>query len=523
MDLPILANYLQFTDLNWRYKSMPGTKYCMGMNNRQCNYPRGKVMGGSSVLNYMIHNRGNYRDYDNWAQMGNQGWSYEDVLPYFKKLEHFKIREMYDEKYHGLDGYVSVSYAPYKTKITDYVIQAGMEMGFKQNDHNARNQPGISRIQAALNDGIRASASRSYLHPIRDRTNLHVTKMTTVTKVLIDPKTKQAYGVSFVKNGDPHIVTVRKEVILSAGAINSPQLLMLSGVGPKKHLTQLGIPVIQNLKVGYNLMDHIAMGGLTFRINKPYSITTNKMLQAESLSEYFNHHRGPLTIPGGCEVILFADLKNLNDTDGYPDMELLVEAGSIASDPVLYKDFGITDEIYNEVFKPIEYKETFMILPMLLRPKSKGRIMLGSADYRTKPLIFPNYFSNTEDLKTMVEGAKLAVALSQQKPMQEIGTKIHSIPIPQCKHLLFQSDEYWACMAKYMTLTIYHQSGTCKMGPATDKKAVVDPRLRVYGIKGLRVIDASIMPEIPAAHTNAPTYMIGEKGADMIKEDWGFV
>lgn len=502
---------------------MPTNNFCMGMVNQQCNFPRGKVIGGSSVLNYMIYNRGNYRDYNNWANLGNEGWSYEEVLPYFKKVEDYEINEMYDEKYHAKGGHVTVSYAPYKTKIADQLIQAGLEMGFKHNDHNAREQVGISRVQASLKDGVRASSSRSYLHPIRNRKNLHVKKLSMVKKILIDPKTKVAYGVELIKQGRTYTIRATKEVILSAGAINSPQLLMLSGIGPKKHLKSLDIPVIQNLKVGFNLMDHIAMGGLTFLIDKPYSITTNKMLQMDALSQYFNNHTGPLSIPGGCEVILFADLKDPNNPDGYPDVELLIEAGSIASDPLLYKDFGVTDEIYNEVFKPIQNQETFMILPMLLRPKSKGRIMLRNKNYKSQPYIFPNYFANEDDLKTMVEGAKLAVRLARQKAMKEIGTRLHHIPIPQCKSYAFESDDYWACMARYITLTIYHQSGTCKMGPPTDKKAVVDPRLRVYGIKGLRVIDASIMPEVPAAHTNAPTFMIAEKGADMIKQDWGML
>lgn len=280
------------------------------------------------------------------------------------------------------------------------------------------------------------------------------------------------------------------------------------------------VPLIQDSKVGYNLMDHVAIGGLTFTIDKPYSITTTKMLELEPLRLYLNHHKGPLSIPGGCETLIFQDLKRPNDPDGYPDIELLYQAGSIVSDPLLPKDFGLREDIYNSVYKSIEGKDTFMVLIMLMRPKSKGRIMLNSNSYLDKPAIFPNYFADKEDIDTLIGGLKLALNVSEQPALKAIGTKVHKVPIPGCGE--WGTDSYYECMARHLSFTIYHQSGTCKMGPAGDKKAVVDPRLRVYGVQGLRVIDASIIPEIPAAHTNAPTFMIAEKGADMIKQDWGW-
>lgn len=381
---------------------------------------------------------------------------------------------------------------------------------------------GVSRLQVSMRDGIRESSSRAYLHPIKNRPNLHMKKHAMVTKLLIDPQTKQTYGIEYSNNGQKKIVRAKREVIVSAGAINSPQLLMLSGIGPKKHLNSLNIPVMKNLKVGYNLMDHIAVGGLTFLINQPYSLRIQRLISTENLRDYLNYHKGPLSIPGGCEVLVFNDFEHTKDPQGYPDIELLYQGGSIVSDYVLSKDFGITNEIYDAVYKPISEMETFMVLPMLLRPKSKGRIMLKNGDYRTKPYIFPNYFSHPDDMATLVKGIRLALNISSQPALQKLGTQLHGIPIPQCAHLGFATDKYFECMAEYFTFTIYHQSGTCKMGPQNDKKAVVDPRLRVYGIRGLRVIDASIMPEIPAGHTNSPTFMIAEKGADMIKEDWGY-
>ncbi|XP_044763982.1 glucose dehydrogenase [FAD, quinone]-like [Coccinella septempunctata] len=522
MDMPIIANYLQFTDSNWKYKTEPSDKYCMGLDNKQCNWPRGKVIGGSSVLNYMIYTRGNRRDYDNWAALGNAGWSFEDVLPYFKKIENFTIDEYKNSEYHNDKGYLAVSYSPYRSKVADAIIDASQEAGFPYVDYNGPKQIGVSQLQVSMRDGVRESASRAYLHPIRNRPNLHVKKYSMVTKLLIDPSTKKTKGVEFERFGKRYLIESKKEVIVSAGAINSPQLLMLSGIGPKKHLSEFGIPVLKNSRVGFNLMDHIALGGLTFIIDKPYTLTLDRMLTAESLGMYFNHHKGPMTVPGGCEVVLFTDFERPGDLDGYPDMELLFQGGSLVSDPLLRKDFGITDQIYDEVYKPIEKIDSFMVFPMLLRPKSVGRIMLKSRSHKTKPRIFPNYFADRKDMDTIIKGLRLTLNITSQPALKKIGSKLHTIPMPGCKQYTFGTDEYFECMARHLTFTIYHQSGTCRMGPPSDKKAVVDPRLRVYGIEGLRVIDASIIPEIPAAHTNAPTFMIAEKGADMIKEDWGW-
>ncbi|XP_050302409.1 glucose dehydrogenase [FAD, quinone]-like [Anthonomus grandis grandis] len=522
MDMPILANYLQFTDSNWRYKTEPNGRSCLGFDGQRCNWPRGKVVGGSSVLNYMIYTRGNRQDFDNWAAMGNNGWSFKDILPYYKKIENFTVPVPHDPNYHNTEGYLDVSYAPYRTKIADAIVNSSIQYGFPYVDYNGPTQVGVSYLQLSLRDGVRESSSRAYLHPIRSRPNLHLSKFTMVKRIVIDPITKQTQGVEIVKNGRTYFIKVKKEVISSAGAINSPQLLMLSGIGPKKHLQQLGIPVLSNLRVGYNLMDHIAIGGITFLINEAISLKTERLINNQNLRDYLNKHRGPMSIPGGCEVLVFHDFDNPGNPDGYPDIELLFQGGSIVSDPVLRKDFGITDEIYDYVYKPIENIDSFMVFPMLMRPKSKGRIMLKSTSYKDKPYIFPNYFADPKDMETMIKGVRLILNITAEPALQALGARLHTIPIPQCSDKPMASDAYFECMARHFTFTIYHQSGTCKMGPAKDKKAVVDPRLRVYGINGLRVIDASVIPEIPAAHTNAPTFMIAEKGSDLIKEEWGF-
>lgn len=455
--------------------------------------------------------------------MGNDGWGWEEALHYFKKMENIEaIPDLArDTRMHSTEGNVGISHSPYKTKIAEAVMEAAKESNMPIVDYNGEQQVGYSYLQLHLRNGTRASSSRSYLHPIRNRRNLHVKKFSEVYKILIDRRTKTAYGVEFYSNGGIHRVLASKEVIVSAGAINSPKLLMLSGIGPKKELQRVGIPLIQNLKVGYNLMDHITIGGVIFTIDKPYSLKTDRILNNHSaLVNYLYYHQGPISIAGGCEVIAYHDLKNPDDPKGFANLELLFQGGSFTSDPTLRKNFNIRENLYQEVYAPLEKKETWMVWPMLLLPKSKGRITLKDANPFSKPLIFPNYFAHPDDVDVMIQGIQKVFDLVKMPALQKLGTKFYDKPLPPCAHHGFGTYKYWECQARHLTLTIYHFSGTCKMGPVWDKSAVVDPRLRVYGIKRLRVIDASIMPMIPSAHTNAPTYMVAEKGADMIKEDW---
>lgn len=372
-----------------------------------------------------------------------------------------------------------------------------------------------------MRNGTRCSTSRAYLHPIRNRRNLHVKKRSMVTRILIDPRTKTAYGVEFVRNKRKFKIIARKEVIISAGAINSPHLLMVSGIGPRDHLQEKGIPVIQDLPVGYNLMDHVALGGLTFLLNDTASLVTERILNdAHSLDDYFSRHMGPLSIPGGTEALSFHDLQDPTNPDGHPDLELLFIGGSMTSETTLKRSFGITDYIYNTVYQPTEGVDGIMIFPMIMRPKSKGRIMLRDANIFHQPLIYPNYFADERDLEVLVKGVRISQQLARTTPMQKLRATMLRTPLPGCVKYTFDSDDYWKCHARNLPFTIYHLSGTCKMGPQYDKTSVVDPRLRIKGVNQLRVADASIMPEVTSAHTNAPTIMIGEKVADMIKEDW---
>lgn len=524
MDIPMYVHYLQSYDVNWDYRTKPSDQYCLAFKNNQCRFPRGKVMGGSSVLNYMIYTRGNHRDFDSWAAAGNEGWSFKDVLPYFQKLEHSVVPDAYPG-YAGKQGPISVSYVPYKSEIAKLFVEAATENGIPYVDYNGPTQAGISFIQSTTRNGYRDSTNAAYLYPIRNRTNLHVKKRSQVTKVLIDKDDKRAVGVVFYHKRKYYTVRARNEVILSAGAIGSPHLLMLSGIGPKRHLQDKGIKPIMDLQVGYNFQDHTAAGALTFMVNNTISMMLERMIDLDNFLDYQVRHQGPLTSIGGCESVGFFDSEHPNDPDGWPDYELLQIGGTMASDPSFELNFNYKHDTFQKLFGEIQRNSLcgFTIFPLILRPRSSGRIYLKNANPFRYPVIEPNYFSDPYDLDISVKAIRKALEIVEYPAMQRINAHLLPIPMPGCEHLQFNSDEYWRCFTRHATYTIYHHVGTCKMGPRKDPTAVVDSRLRVHGIKGLRVVDASIMPNVPAGHTNAPTIMIAEKAADMIKEDWNMV
>lgn len=374
--------------------------------------------------------------------------------------------------------------------------------------------------QGTIRRGSRCSTGKAFLRPIRLRKNIHVALESHVTKILINPATMKAFGVEFVRYGRKQIVLARKEVILSAGAINSPQILMLSGVGPKNHLSEFNIPTLKDLPVGENLQDHVGMGGLTFLIDKPVSIVQDRFQAFPMTMQYVVNEKGPMTTLGGVEGLAFVNTHLANRS--WPDIQFHMAPASINSDAGarVRKVLGLTDHLYNTVYKPIANKDVWTLMPLLLRPRSRGWVRLQSKNPYKAPLINANYFDDPFDIKTLVEGAKIAINISESRAFKQFGSRVHRVAFPNCKNFEFGSDAYWECHIRTISMTIYHPVGTCKMGPAWDREAVVDPRLRVYGIDGLRVIDASIMPTIPSGNTNAPAIMVGEKGADLIKEDW---
>ncbi|XP_075155525.1 glucose dehydrogenase [FAD, quinone]-like [Haematobia irritans] len=524
MDIPIVANMLQANhDINWAYRTQPSDEFCLGLKDKRCNFPRGRVMGGSSVLNYMIYTRGNRRDYDTWAQMGNDGWSYEDVLPYFKKLEDSMVPNA-EKEYAGHHGPVKISYAKWRSRIGKTFVKAALQNGSHYVDYNGQDQMGVSFLQTTTDQVYRWSSNRAYLYPIKGkRSNLHIRKHAMVTKILIDPKTKVAYGVVYESQGQSFEVKARKEVILSAGAINTPQVLMLSGVGPAQHLRKMGIEPLVNLAVGYNLQDHIAPA-----LNIVTNETTLRTQDFFDVDQVLNLHTGntKLSLPGSVEALAFYDVEPSAQADGWPDIELFMSAGAFNQNPFLASAIGIRRDVMQSLYNDVDKTDTnvFLIFAMLLQPRSKGRITLQSRDPLKHPLIYPNYFQDPYDMEVLILGLQKIIALLDTPAMRHINAKLLDRHLPECRQYPnITSRAYLECYARHLTFTIYHQSGTAKMGPLSDQHAVVDPRLRVYGIKQLRVVDASIMPKLVAGHPNGPIYMIAEKAADMIKQDYGFL
>jgi len=372
-----------------------------------------------------------------------------------------------------------------------------------------------------MKNGRRWSTNTAFLFPAKKRPNLHVKKQSMVTRILIDQLSNKAIGVEFVSNGKKHRVFVRKEVIVSGGAINTPQLLMLSGIGPKQHLADIQIPLVKDLPVGENLMDHVSLGSLVVTINESISIRPKNSLEdPDAINDYLRYGGGLNTVPGGAEALAFFDVDRPWSRDGHPNLELLLISGTYSADKTMPKLCGLRDDLYDAVYRATEAMDGFTVFPMVMRPKSRGRVWLRDANPFHHPLIDPNYFADDADLDVIVAGVRLFQQMLRTGPMRSLNATILETPLPGCAKHVFDTDAYWKCAARQISFTIYHLSGTCKMGPATDPTAVVDPRLRVHGVSGLRVVDASIMPEIPAAHTNAPTIMIAEKASDMIKEDW---
>ncbi|XP_058120255.1 glucose dehydrogenase [FAD, quinone]-like [Anopheles ziemanni] len=513
-NVPLTAGLTTATGYSWGYRSDPTRNACKGLDQGVCYWPKGRGLGGTSLINFLLYGRGHRRDYDDWEQAGNYGWGYRDVRRYFERAENAKGSNP--------SGPLHIEESSFETPMLSRYLDAGKRLGYRRIDPNDPVQLGFYKAQATMVNGERCSAARAYLKPVAGRPNLDISTRSWATRILIDPVTKTAFGVEFSKNKRVHTVRVRKEVILAAGAIASPQLLMLSGVGPREHLQELGIPVVKDLRVGYNLQDHPTLSGLVFTINQPVSIRERDMRRPGPLLSYLFARQGPFTVPGGAEGIAFVKTNNSLAPDDYPDVELVLGTGAVNNDESgsLRHTFGMTRRFYDETFGAARGHHAFGIAPVLMRPKSRGRVWLKSRNPYRWPHMTGNYYDDPYDLATMVEGIKMAVRIGESKSFASYGARLLDTPFLGCEDVPFRSDEYWRCCLRQVGASIQHQSGTCKMGPASDRDAVVDPELRVHGVSGLRVVDASIFPTIPAAHTNGVVIMVGEKAADMVKDYW---
>ncbi|KAG6461245.1 hypothetical protein O3G_MSEX012513 [Manduca sexta] len=506
---------------DWGYKTQPQDGACRNYKSKGCAWPRGKILGGSSSINGMFYVRGNKLDYDEWAAEGNTGWSYDDVLPYFIKSENF-MGDITEEnaKYHGTDGYYYVNKDTENNMFEDIIIKASVELGLKNlSEIVGAEQMGITRTLTNIKDGKRMSTARAFLSPIKDRKNLHVIKNAVATKILFKPGTNIVSGVLLNQKGKDIVVNVRKELIISSGAINTPQLLLLSGIGPRKHLEDMNIEVKADLPVGENLQDHLFVPVF---YTKPGDKNLNSMPNIlAALAEYILYQTGPLSDTSPHKVISF-----FNTTDpqaSSPDIQghYVVFPPSIHNLLDSFWVHGLSDEVVKKFHQMNENTFTMIVYNVLLKPKSIGRILLKSKNPFDHPLIYANYFEHPEDLETVLRSMKQnTLKLGDTKTFKDAGFKPEWIEIDACKDFDKKTDEFLECIARELTFSLYHPTGTVKMGPDSDKRSVVDVELKVREVEKLRVIDASVMPSIVRGNTNAPTIMIAEKGSDMIKKYW---
>ncbi|XP_014679844.1 PREDICTED: glucose dehydrogenase [FAD, quinone]-like, partial [Priapulus caudatus] len=417
--------------------------------------------------------------------------------------------------YHGSGGPWTISDASY-TKLADVFLDAAKELGYKLGDVNGENQEVFMKSQANTKDGKRWSTAEAYLRPAMHRSNLDIAINTHVTKINFDGK--KATGVTFIHGAEKKTVRVSKEVILSAGTIGSPHILMLSGVGPKDHLTKFNISTVADLPVGQHLQDHPGLFYPEFWIEKPMTITADQIKSWKASTQYALFRKGPLAYPL-CDGVGIVKTKAADPKLELPDIEIQYCPWGMGmeNDEAIYNAIGFNKNFlktYN--FSEHKTRPVTTWIAFLLHPKSVGEIRLQSSDALDPPEIDPNYFDDKSDVKSLVEGIKIGLQFAETKAFKAVGARLRDQIVPGCEKHEYKSDNYWDCAIRTVTVTMYHPTGTCKMGAANDQTAVVDPQLKVRGVRGLRVADASIMPEIVSANTHATTVMVAEKAADMI-------
>ncbi|CAB3238747.1 unnamed protein product [Arctia plantaginis] len=496
---------------NWNYFTVNDGYSSQSLKEKRIEQLAGRMLGGSSSINFMFYLRGNKADYETWVQKGNPGWDWNNVTSYFKKSERLNdriIMESESGSLHNTDGYLGVTRPDWSHRTSEYLD------AFKQNGHeilienNGHQQLGYAPASFTAEKNNRQSTANAFLKPVKNRKNLYVLKNTKARKILFD-KCKRAVGVELKSTGGKVIkVKARKEVVLSAGAINTPQLLMISGVGPKEHLEKKRIDVLLNSpNVGKNLQDHPLVPIVITRDQKFSSVIEN----IEPL-KYLD--RFPLPA-----IVGFAAL---NKSQSYPDYQATAVPVPVA--PILptllcSTVFTINDKSCTVLAKDTKLKGALVGLVTHVQPKSRGQIILRTSDPEDSPLIYSGYFNNTEDLENFAKYVEDYVSVINTPYLRNLKPEIIDLRVPQCQDLKFPSHEYWKCYILNLSSSHYHPVGTCAMG--VEGVGVVDERLRVRGVRRLRVVDASVMPTITRGNTNAPTIMIAEKAADMIKHDYG--
>ncbi|HET9104108.1 MAG TPA: GMC family oxidoreductase N-terminal domain-containing protein [Solirubrobacteraceae bacterium] len=445
-----------------------------GLDNRRLYLPRGRMLGGCSSINAMIYIRGNRADYDAWAAAGCEGWGYEDVLPYFKRSED---NERGEDLFHGAGGPMAVSESRSMHPLVDTMLKAARQAGHEPNpDFNAGRQEGVGRFQLTQRDGLRCSTADAFLVPAAGRSNLRVITRALALRIVFEGD--RAVGVEIARDGAVEVIRAEREVLLAAGTYQSPVLLMLSGIGPEDQLAPLGIEMRSDLPVGHGLQDH-CMAQLNYLTDEPslFGVTTPENFAL------LEQGRGPLT-------------SNIPEAAGFFRARAGVDAPDVEFHfaPSMFFDEGLT----------APHDHGYCFGPVVIKPTSRGRVMLRAPLPDSKPRVLCNFLTTEDDRASMLAGMKLAIEIARQEPLRAVERAPFSVPESD-------SDADLLAFARRAGQSVYHPTSTCAMG------SVVDAQLRVYGCQGLRVVDASVMPEITRGNTNAPVVMIAERAADLIR------
>ncbi|XP_076283483.1 glucose dehydrogenase [FAD, quinone]-like [Lasioglossum baleicum] len=495
--VPSLAVLYLGSELDWKYRTTNESFACLSSGG-SCYWPRGKNLGGCTMHHGMAYHRGNKKDFDSWAEAGNEGWGWDDVLPVFKKSEDNREIGRVSAKDHGVGGPMVVERFPWQPEFAKSVLAAAEETGYGVTEDLAGDKStGFTVAQTTSKNGVRQSSVTSFIRPVRDRLNLDVAINALATK--INFVGKKAVGIELEMNGRTHRVQAKREVILSAGSINSPQLLLLSGVGPKKHLKDVKVPVVHDLPgVGENLHNHQSFG-------VDFTVDQQKFngLNLDSAEQYAYNQTGPMSGTGMSQVTGMVASKLTTRDD--PDIQIFCSGFKAACGSKSGSDGS---------GMPVRFTS------VNVHPTARGRLTLRDKNPHSHPIIWSNDLGTLHDRQVIVDGIHVIMNLANTTAMRNVGLKMIDEVVEQCAHHEKYSDDYWMCAITYKTRPENHQSGTCKMGPASDPMAVVSPRLKVHGVEGLRVADASIMPRMVSGNPVATITMIGERAAEFIKKDW---
>ncbi|XP_071135073.1 glucose dehydrogenase [FAD, quinone]-like [Mytilus edulis] len=512
VDIPLLSSFLRYKEFDWNYFTEPQSKAFLGFKDKKCHLHQGRVIGGSSTLNRMLYLRGSPAVYNDWAENGGFGWSYKDVIPYFLKSEDLQIDDLKLSAYHSTGGPLTVTDGSHP-QLTSIMQTGAAQLGYKYTDCNGKDPVGFCKNHVTINRGERLHTASAYIRPSMKRKNLHIALYSHVIKILIS--NGKAVGVEYLRNGRKATVGATREVILSAGPISSPQILIMSGIGPEKQLLDLKIPPKAILPVGEKLQDQIIFP-LTFHMNETYTITPARSTSIINRLKYKLTAKGMLASNGGILGHLLLDTTNSSSANKQADIMIIMAA--ILSQH--WESSETTERMMQNGQGNGKVTEGFTLYIQLLSPASRGNMSITSTNPFDQPIIDPQYLTEEQDIKAMIYGIRTGIKLTKTKAFKKIIPRFPPYLYKKCSGHKPNSDAYFECVIRYTAIPASNIVGTNKMGGNNDNTSVVDHQLRVKGIDKLRVVDSSVMPSHVSGDQYAPIVMMAEKASDIIKSTY---